>query len=116
MIARNEDEFKLFQDMDAARKIEEAKEPEKGRLLQESELPSWLLKDDFEVEQFTNEDCEDKVFGRGNRERKEVDYTDALTEKQWLKTLEEDDFDDMDYGRRKRKGLFFAFFYNFVGF
>ena len=26
-----------------------------------------------------------EVFGKGSRQRKEVDYTDSLTEKQWLK-------------------------------
>jgi hypothetical protein len=33
----------------------------------------------YEVEE------EEKVFGRGTRQRKEVDYTDSLTEKEWLK-------------------------------
>ncbi|XP_034140949.1 transcription activator BRG1-like, partial [Drosophila guanche] len=91
MIARNEDEFELFQKMDLERKKEEENAAvKKARLLEEKELPSWLLKDDFEVEQLTNEDCDDKIFGRGNRQRKEVDYSDALTDKQWLKALEEE--------------------------
>ena len=108
MIARNEEEFELFQKMDVDRRREEAKNPKrKARLMEESELPSWLLKDDFEVEQLTNEESDDKIFGRGNRQRKEVDYSDSLTEKQWLRAVEEDDFDELDYGKRKRKGKFF---------
>lgn len=33
----------------------------------------------------TIEEDEEKMFGRGSRQRKEVDYSDALTEKQWLR-------------------------------
>ena len=33
----------------------------------------------------TMEEDEEKMFGRGSRQRKEVDYSDALTEKQWLR-------------------------------
>lgn len=32
-----------------------------------------------------------EVYGKGSRQRKEVDYTDSLTEKQWLKVSEEFD-------------------------
>lgn len=31
------------------------------------------------------EEEEEKMFGRGSRQRKEVDYSDQLTEKQWLR-------------------------------
>jgi SWI/SNF-related matrix-associated actin-dependent regulator of chromatin subfamily A protein 2/4 len=37
------------------------------------------------VERLTYEEEEDKLFGRGSRQRKEVDYSDSLTEKQWIK-------------------------------
>ena len=39
----------------------------------------------MQVERLTFEDEEDKLFGRGSRQRKEVDYSDSLTEKQWLR-------------------------------
>ncbi len=39
----------------------------------------------FQVERLTFEEEEEKIFGRGSRQRKDVDYSDALTEKQWLK-------------------------------
>lgn len=49
-------------------------------------------------------------LGRGSRQRKEVDYTDSLTEKEWLKAIddgaefeEEEDEDDAKRKRRKRK-------------
>ena len=31
------------------------------------------------------EETEERLFAKGTRNRKEVDYSDALTEKQWLK-------------------------------
>uniref|UniRef100_A0A673CSN8 SWI/SNF related, matrix associated, actin dependent regulator of chromatin, subfamily a, member 4 n=1 Tax=Sphaeramia orbicularis TaxID=375764 RepID=A0A673CSN8_9TELE len=78
--------------MDLDRRREEARNPRrKPRLMEEDELPTWIMKDDAEVERLTCEEEEEKMFGRGSRQRKEVDYSDSLTEKQWLKegTLEE---------------------------
>lgn len=45
MIARNENEFDLFQKMDLERRREDAKlgTQRKGRLIEESELPDWLV-------------------------------------------------------------------------
>lgn len=53
----------------------------------------------------------DSVQGRGSRQRKEVDYTDSLTEKEWLKAIddgaefdeEEEEDDSKRSKRRKRK-------------
>lgn len=44
MIARTEAEFELFTRMDMDRKREE--DPIKSRLIQDTELPEWLLKAD----------------------------------------------------------------------
>uniref|UniRef100_A0A671R2B5 Probable global transcription activator SNF2L2 n=1 Tax=Sinocyclocheilus anshuiensis TaxID=1608454 RepID=A0A671R2B5_9TELE len=86
MIARNEDEFELFMRMDLDRRREDARNPKrKPRLMEEDELPSWILKDDAEVKRLTCEEEEEKIFGRGSRHRRDVDYSDALTEKQWLR-------------------------------
>lgn len=75
-----------WQRMDLDRRREEARNPKrKPRLMEEDELPSWIIKDDAEVERLTCEEEEEKMFGRGSRHRKEVDYSDSLTEKQWLK-------------------------------
>jgi len=111
MIARSEAEFEIFQKMDIERRREEAKEgvKRKPRLMEEDELPAWLLKDDAEVDRLTNEEEEDKMFGRGSRQRKEVDYSDALTDKQWLRAIEEGDFESLETppkkkSRKSRKG------------
>lgn len=87
MVARTEAEFELFQKMDLERRREEAKQgtSRKSRLLEESELPDWLVKEDDEVDRWGYDDPEDSLLGRGTRQRKEVDYTDSLTEKEWLK-------------------------------
>ncbi|KAA0713500.1 Transcription activator BRG1 [Triplophysa tibetana] len=86
MIARSEEEFDQFMRMDLDRRREDARNPKrKPRLMEEDELPTWIMKDDAEVERLTCEEEEGKMFGRGSRQRKEVDYSDSLTEKQWLK-------------------------------
>lgn len=104
MIARNEEELELFQKMDIDRRREEARSVKrKPRLMEEDELPKWLLKDDAEVERLTNEEEEDKLFGRGNRQRKEIDYSDALTDKEWLRAIEDGNLDEMETRKRSRK-------------
>jgi len=54
MIARNECELDLFSRMDLERRREEAKlgPNRKSRLIEEGELPDWLVKDDEEVSSF----------------------------------------------------------------
>lgn len=72
------------------RRREHARNPKrKPRLMEEDELPSWIIKDDAEVERLTYEEEEEKMFGRGSRCRRDVDYSDALTEKQWLRVMNE---------------------------
>lgn len=50
-------------------------------------LTAWMLKDESEVERLTYEEEAEKLFGlgRGSRNRKDVDYSDALTDKEWLR-------------------------------
>ncbi|BFZ16660.1 hypothetical protein BsWGS_19698 [Bradybaena similaris] len=96
MLARTEDEFETYQKMDIDRRRAEARDGNrKPRLMEESELPLWIVKDVKEVERLTMEDEEDKLFGRGNRARKEVDYSDSLTEKQWLRAIEDGNLDEV---------------------
>lgn len=105
MIARNEEEFELFQKMDLDRRREEARNPKrKPRLMEEDELPAWLVKDDAEVERLTTKEEEDKLFGHGSRQHKEVDYSDSLTEKQWLKAVEEGNLEVLETKKRNRRG------------
>ncbi|MEQ2159285.1 hypothetical protein GOODEAATRI_021303 [Goodea atripinnis] len=66
--------------MDLDRRREEARNPKrKPRLMEEDDLPGWILKDDAEVERLTCEEEEEKMFGRGSRQRKEVDYSEEQT-------------------------------------
>uniref|UniRef100_A0A672J5M2 Probable global transcription activator SNF2L2 n=1 Tax=Salarias fasciatus TaxID=181472 RepID=A0A672J5M2_SALFA len=108
MIARNEDEFELFMRMDMDRRREDARNPKrKPRLMEEDELPSWIIKDDAEVERLTYEEEEEKMFGRGSRCRRDVDYSEALTEKQWIRAIEDGNLEEMEeeirLKKRKRK-------------
>lgn len=112
MIARSEQEFETFQRMDLERRREEAKlgPNRKSRLVEEAELPEWLVKDDDEVERWTYEEESEAQMGRGSRQRKEVDYTDSLTEKEWLKAIddgiedyEEDEEEEVKVVKKTRK-------------
>ncbi|XP_036381989.1 probable global transcription activator SNF2L2 isoform X3 [Megalops cyprinoides] len=104
MIARNEEEFELFMRMDMDRRREDARNPKrKPRLMEEDELPSWIIKDDAEVERLTCEEEEEKIFGRGSRHRRDVDYSDALTEKQWLRAIEDGNLEEMEEEIRLKK-------------
>ncbi|XP_039271733.2 SWI/SNF-related matrix-associated actin-dependent regulator of chromatin subfamily A member 2-like isoform X2 [Styela clava] len=86
MIARTEEEFELFQTMDIERRRAEARDPNrKPRLMEEDELPQWLLATSEEIDKLTMAEESDKLFGRGSRVRKEVDYSESLTEKEWEK-------------------------------
>ncbi|XP_013144254.1 PREDICTED: probable global transcription activator SNF2L2 [Papilio polytes] len=111
MIARSEEELEIFKQIDIERKKTESQ----ARLIEESELPDWLVKEDDEVVcnkgQGWNYLDEDETLGRGSRQRKEVDYTDSLTEKEWLKAIdeefeeeEEEDDDDEVLDKRRKKG------------
>uniref|UniRef100_A0A1B6FFX3 ATP-dependent helicase brm n=1 Tax=Cuerna arida TaxID=1464854 RepID=A0A1B6FFX3_9HEMI len=112
MIARSEAEFEIFQRMDLERRREEAKfgTNRKSRLIEEAELPDWLVKDDDEVERWTYEEEPEVQMGRGSRQRKEVDYTDSLTEKEWLKAIddgleeyEEEEEEEIKSNKKTRK-------------
>jgi len=116
MISRSEEEFELFQRMDIERRrIEaEAGSERKPRLLEESELPEFLLQDDLDEDEDLEEAQraqQEEIMGRGNRSRKEVTYHEQLSEKDWLKAIgaEEEDSDDAPTGyqeetpRKKKK-------------
>lgn len=50
MLARTEEEFESMQGMDLERRRVEAREVKRlPRLIEESELPAWLIKDEEEV-------------------------------------------------------------------
>ena len=106
MIARGDDEFEIFQKMDLERTKEE-KSRNFERLIQENEIPENLIeKARIYTEQAAAEaenadkdksfiDDSDASNGGGRRARKKVDYTnDLMTDREWLKTLDEDEGSD----------------------
>ena len=46
---------------------------------------------------------EEKMFGRGSRQRKEVDYSEHLTEKQWMKAIEDGRLDEMEERQKDKR-------------
>merc|ERR1719232_1874604 len=89
MLSRKEEEFELFQRMDIERRREEAQAgaDRKPRLIEESELPEFLLQE--------LPDQEEMDMGR-RRGKKDVTYHENLSEKDWLKAIgaEEEESDD----------------------
>eukprot|EP00189_Rhodosorus_marinus_P008285 CAMPEP_0184753440 /NCGR_PEP_ID=MMETSP0315-20130426/44101_1 /TAXON_ID=101924 /ORGANISM="Rhodosorus marinus, Strain UTEX LB 2760" /LENGTH=2740 /DNA_ID=CAMNT_0027232815 /DNA_START=1 /DNA_END=8224 /DNA_ORIENTATION=- len=90
LIARGEEEFEAFMDMDKQAEELEAERKEAGvdweshrLLVSKDELPDWVLAPDKPVEVQKEEQ-----MGRGRRKRKEVCYTDNLTELEITNLLE----------------------------
>merc|ERR1712110_340127 len=115
MIARSEAEFEQFQQMDIGRRRADAAlgADRKPRLIEESELPGYLLEDPPEEESSDDEEKKASELGRGNRARKESNYNDAMSEKEWLKAIgaEDEYFEDdddipgaADDGAKKKSG------------
>jgi len=105
MLCRNEAELEIFDRMDVERRLQEANDPDqKSRLMDEEELPEWCRKTDAEIDMLTAEDEDDRVFGRGSRQRKEVDYTD-ISDKQFLRAIEDGDYEQLETptGKEKKK-------------
>ena len=84
MIARTEDEFEKFQQMDIQRRREDAAlgAERKPRLMEENELPPFLLEDE-EID----DDIPEEILGRGNRSKKDTNYDDQMSEREWLKAI-----------------------------
>lgn len=97
MIARSTEEFEQYQEEDIKRKQES---DDAKRLMSEDELPGWLLIDENEVERITNQEADDRVFGRGSRQRREIDYSDSLGGQ--FSSSDEDD--TTNTSRRGRRG------------
>jgi ATP-dependent helicase STH1/SNF2 len=89
MMMRNDNEYKVFQEMDRQRAIDDPYGPGKplGRLIGESELPDIYLNDADPIV----EEKDDTPVGRGARERTRVKYDDGLTEEQWLEAVDNDE-------------------------
>ncbi|CAF4614333.1 unnamed protein product, partial [Rotaria sp. Silwood1] len=104
MIARSEDEYNLFNRMDRERRHAEARMPNrKPRLFELAELPAWLTKDPKELENAIIDQATLDLLGRGTRHRKEVDYSDSLTEKEWLKAIEDGTLNTPEQDKKRRR-------------
>ncbi|XP_071741647.1 probable ATP-dependent DNA helicase CHR12 [Rutidosis leptorrhynchoides] len=89
LTARSEEEFWLFEKMDEERR---QKEQYRSRLMEDHEVPEWA---------YTKPDNPKDMRGKGfdyetanlsgKRRRKEIVYSDTLTEYQWMKTVEDGD-------------------------
>ena len=86
MIARSEEEFEKFQQMDIQRRREDAAlgADRKPRLMEENELPPFLLEEEDEEEEETTQE---EILGRGNRSKKDTNYDDQMSEREWLKAI-----------------------------
>ena len=102
-LARSDEEFDIFEEMDAEAAAERQGKPR--LLIDEAELPSWVLKPENQKEQRKGvEEINLLEHGRGRRKRKEVLYDDNLTEREWTAAMEEEG-DVHEAIRRKRRRL-----------
>ena len=85
MIARTEEEFEKFQQMDIQRRREDAAlgADRKPRLMEDNELPPFLMEEEDEEE----EEIQEEILGRGNRSKKDTNYDDQMSEREWLKAI-----------------------------
>jgi len=52
----------------------------------------------------TFEEQEERMFGRGTKRRKkEVDYSEALTEREWLRAVEDGNLEEKEERKKQRK-------------
>lgn len=106
VLARSDEEFDLFQQMDVKRVADEDRTGKPRLMMDESELPPWVLKPELHQRQSSKleEEIDFSRHGRGRRKRSEVTYDDGLTEKEWTNAVERDE-DIIEASRRKRRKL-----------
>lgn len=108
LAARTEEEFWLFEKMDEERR---QKERYKSRLMEEKEVPEWAFsKTNQERSKGSIGHSQDALSNElsGKRRRKEVIYTDSLSDIQWMKAVEAgEDLSKIasSAGKRKRQPL-----------
>lgn len=105
LLARSDDEFDLFQEMDERRIAAEESEGKTRLLTDEGDLPSWVLKPEVSQKQKDrekNDEIEVDTFGRSRRKRTDVTYNDGLTDREWARAVETDG-DAEQASQRKRQ-------------
>ncbi|CAL9107744.1 unnamed protein product [Musa textilis] len=105
LAARTEEEFWLFEKVDEERR---QKERYKSRLMEEKEVPDWVYHK-------TNQEKTKESIGvdtrsgevTGKRRRKEVIYTDLLSDGQWMKAVEDgEDLSKLSSAGKRSRFLF----------
>lgn len=100
ILARNEDEKKLFMEMDTERLVEEKMQGRLGgytnRLITKDELPEVFTED---ISHHFEKDTKELTR---MREKKRVKYDDGLTEEQWLMAMD-DDNDTVEAAIRRKE-------------
>jgi ATP-dependent helicase STH1/SNF2 len=112
VLARNDDEIELFRRMDEERESKDILDWQglgkngpwnKSRLMIEEELPPVYLVDINEVMEQEKEANDAQIFGRGVREKKDVQYDDPLNEEQWVNAVDQGE-DLEELSKLKRAG------------
>jgi SWI/SNF-related matrix-associated actin-dependent regulator of chromatin subfamily A protein 2/4 len=88
LAARNDEEFWLFEKMDEERRQQEGY---RSRLMEEQEVPDWVFSVSTGKNDKGGENLDSNLGldqGLGKRRRREVVYTDILSETQWMKAVE----------------------------
>lgn len=49
------------------------------------------------------EDQAERLFGRGSRSRKTVDYSETLTERQWIRAIEDGNLEEEEEKKKQKK-------------
>ncbi|AET40640.1 SWI/SNF catalytic subunit SNF2 Ecym_6258 [Eremothecium cymbalariae DBVPG len=93
ILARNDDELKLFAEIDAERNRKQLAEGITSRLMDKLELPDFYHQD---IAAQIEKEKSERMFvgGRGTRDRKATHYGDSMSEEQWLKQFEVSDDDE----------------------
>jgi ATP-dependent helicase STH1/SNF2 len=106
MLARSDEEFDAFQEMDRVRLEEEAAEGKSRLMTDEAELPHWVLNPELSEKQkaaIREEEIEYDTNGRSRRKRTEVTYNDGLTDREWADAVERDGDADKAAQRKRRR-------------
>lgn len=56
-----------------------------------------------QVDRMAFEDQEERMFGRGSRSRKTVDYSETLTERQWIRAIEDGTLEEVEETKKQKK-------------
>ncbi|CAN6475338.1 unnamed protein product [Victoria cruziana] len=103
LAARSDEEFWLFEKMDEERR---QRENYRSRLMEEHEVPEWAFAVPNRKEEKADGDVDKNLENNqstGKRRRKEVIYTDLLSDVQWMKAVESGEDLAQAVMRSKRK-------------